>query len=134
MQFNANDYNSVHLNTIQRILKSIEYAYALDSALSTMNPRKNQYSSMQLNAVQYSSMQMRTKFYEHVTSIIVIFIDSDALLTSFIRREPWKTAMKNVINVLLQNRYFYGLRCVVGLICPKDTMNNCCVRWFEPRI
>ena len=34
----------------------------------------------------------------------------------------------------LRNHYIYRLRCVVGFISSKETMKNCCVRWFEPRI
>ena len=56
IQFNANDYNSIHLNTTQRILKSIEYAYALDSGQCGLYDESHK-KSIQLNAAQCSSMK-----------------------------------------------------------------------------
>ena len=33
-----------------------------------------------------------------------------------------------------ENRYIYRLGCVTGFIYSKETMKNCCVRWFKPKI
>ena len=50
----------MQLNTAQCSLKTIEYAYVLHSARSTMNPRNSVKLNIQLHTAQYSSMQLNT--------------------------------------------------------------------------
>ena len=57
IEFNADKCGSIQLNAV---CKTIEYAYVLHSARSTMNPRNSVKLNIQLHTAQYSSMQLNT--------------------------------------------------------------------------
>ena len=58
--FNADKCSSIQLNAVW---KTIAYAYVLDSASSTINPRNSLKLNIQLNAVQCRRMQHNTAQY-----------------------------------------------------------------------